>query len=770
MLMRLLLTLVSLATVTVLPDAASGDIVLQTQNLRLVISDNGVVQSLQGPGAIEYLAQPKPLAAVVRGGRPVFTTTERNFFVRRQVWQGGDWFSASRAVLAGDTLTVEFGKAGVTAIYEVIRKPEYLAFELRKVRGEPVDRIDLLQLTIRRPAYLGEWINVAFDDDFGICLCGGNVKTDAAMHVAEQQVTLRATAEKRVSLEGTTAVLFGCRDPQHRFLDVMETVERDFDMPAGARHRRLPAQKRSYLWASRPTPENIDEYIRWAKRGGLRMILFSYKAFSSGAGHFLWKPSYPAGMADLKRVTDAIRAAGLTVGLHIHYCKAYRKDPYVTPVPDDRLHKVRSFTLVSPVDSKATTIPVAENPQGCTLDKDRRILQIGKELISYDSYTTSPPFRFTGCQRGHLSTKATQHLAGASAGLLNVDSWVAFIRFDQNTDIQDEVARRLGEIVRHTGPYEMVYFDGAEDVHDPYWYHVANSQLRVFHELAPRPLVCESAHYTHFSWHMMTRSNAYDKVAPAEGMKAFCDLMPCPTAAARARDFSRIDFGWLGHFELRKQGYAGPDVWEYVLSRAAAWDCPISLGASVEEIRSNPRAECCLDVIKTWEDARLAGKLTEADRQRLQNVSLRDGWYVPCYDQRGIWSAYSKNERLLPRQQDVLAARREHHLFINEQGKYELVEYHEIPSAAGGIKAYWFQRSTQPRDTYLLVWAVQGEQELLLSLPPAHISAMRPFGHPVVIKETDGKAMLPVGRRTHLRLQNTTPNEAIYILRAAQEG
>jgi hypothetical protein len=236
---------------------------------------------------------------------------------------------------------------------------------------------------------LGTWINVAYDDEYGICLCAGNIRTNAGMSSQRNHVVMRATAEKQIALEGATAVLFGCSDPRNSFLDVMETVERDFDMPSGAAHRRSPIQKYSYLWAS-PTPGDIHEYVKWAKRGGFRMILFSYTSFGRGVGHFAWNSRYPNGMADLKKVTDAIRAADLKLGLHIHYNKALKSDAYVTPVPDDRLHKVRSFTLAAAVDRKADTIPVNENPKGCTLDDKRRILKAGTELIAYETYTTEP--------------------------------------------------------------------------------------------------------------------------------------------------------------------------------------------------------------------------------------------------------------------------------------------------------------------------------------------------------------------------------------------
>ncbi len=418
----------------------------------------------------------------------------------------------------------------------------------------------------------------------------------------------------------------------------MAKVEHDFHLPAGATFRRSPLQKLSYLWATQPTPQNIDQYIRWAKLGGFRVLLLSYGAFSKSPGHYPWNEQYPNGMADLKRVTDAIRAAGLHAGLHIHYSKTRKGDPYTTPVPDGRLHKERRFTLAAPLgrhgghDHRARRSVGQHAGQGTPHPRGRQGIDRLREL--HHAAAVSVHRLRAGAFADHCRAASGRR---RTSGLLDVDTWNVFIRFDQNTDIQDEVARRIADIYRQTGPYAMVYFDGAEDVHEPFWYHVAAAQYRVFRLLDPPPPVCESAHYTHFSWHMISRSNAYDVVASPDGMKDFCRLMPCPTAAAREMDFSRIQFGWLGRFGRSTAGYAGPDVFEYVASRAAAWDCPIALHASLEELQSNPRAEDCLAAIKIWEDARVGNHLSDEDRRRLRNVAPEDAHYVPCFEQRGIY-------------------------------------------------------------------------------------------------------------------------------------
>ncbi|MCL5282888.1 MAG: hypothetical protein M1376_23635 [Planctomycetes bacterium] len=503
------------AVLLALAGQVGGQVVLQTQDLRLEIGADGLVKSLTAGGSgLEYAwtAAPMPVASIYREGQMTVGSQEayREFEVPQ--YRGGQCVPASAASLAGDRLTIRFAGANVAATYQVTTAPHYLAFKLLSLAADSIiDRIDLLQLRLRRLPFLGPWIDVAYDDQFGICLCAGNIRTNAGMSPQAEYVEMRALATRDVALEGATAVLFGCPNPKQRFLDAMEVVERDFGMPAGARNRRAPVQDSSYLWCY-PTPDNVDQYITLAKRAGFRMILFSYTSVTQGAGHFLFNQQFPNGIDDLKKVTDRIRSAGLAVGIHIHYSKADRTDSYVTPVPDERLHKVRTFLLSAAVDAKADMLTVYENPAGCTRDKDRRILQIGQELIAYRDYTTEPPYQFTGCERGHLKTTATSHSAGEPVGLLDVDDWVKFIRFDQATDIQDEAARRLAEIINATGPYDMLYFDGAEDVHDPFWYHVANAQWRVYRLLRPAPPVCEAAMSGHFSWHIMSRGCAYDVV------------------------------------------------------------------------------------------------------------------------------------------------------------------------------------------------------------------------------------------------------------------
>lgn len=695
------------------PSAGRADVVLETRQLRLSLADNATVTGLRAVGSKrELLAKGPP--------QPAF-----------RIRVGGKTSAATAVKLRGDQLRVDFGAAAVVATLQVVRSPQYVALSLVSLTGKPIEWIELLRLPMRPMPKLGRWINIAYDKDFGVCLCAGNLVTKVSMSNSAAGVLLSASAHREVALKGTTAVLIGCADPAKRFLDAMAVVERDFKMPPGATARKSPAQKHSYLWVA-PTVADVGEYVQWAKRGGFRTILYSYTALTKSAGHFQWNSKYPGGLADLKKVADTIRRAGLSVGFHMHYNKAHLRDPYVTPVPDARLHQTRAFTLRDKLGVGETTIGVRENPRGCPKAKGRGILRIGRELIGYEKYTTRGQYQFQRCRRGHLGTTPAGHRSRAKVALLDVDTWPVFIRFDQNTDIQDEVAARLARIVNETGPYEMIYFDGAEDVHSPFWYHCASAQYRVFRHFRVAPVAAEAAANTHFGWHMISRSNAYDSVAPAK-MKAFCRTHPCRGAALRARDFSRINFGWLQGFWRSETSWIGPDVLEYITSRAAGWDCPISLTVRLTGLKSHPRAGDCFDMLKLWEDARIGGRIGEGHRRMLRQLD------------------------------------REHHLFLNERGKEELVTIQEVPTAAGGrlVKAYRFRRVLQPLDTIVLIWALVPQAELVLPKPPKGLKVMRPFGKELPVAMRGGAVHLPVGDRQYLVFPDTSPRAAAAILSKA---
>ena len=233
-----------------------------------------------------------------------------------------------------------------------------------------------------------------------------------------------------------------------------------------------------------------------------------------------------------------------------------------------------------------------------------------------------------------------------------------------------------------------------------------NAQYRVYKKMTTAPLLCEGAAKAHFSWHMLSGGNAFD-IFPTDIFKAMIIRHPFEEAPRMAQDFTRLNFGWWRFYTDTQ-----PDTWEFGTSRAAAWDCPITIQESTENFRTNPRTADILEVMRRWEDVRAKNWLTP-----LQKMALRD-----------------------PDQ--------EHTLLINETGDYELVPYDRIPTGEERISAWYFERAGK---RYVTCWHTAGEGHLFLPLPADAVTYTDELGSEPILPEivADG-VVLPVGKKRYL--------------------
>jgi hypothetical protein len=457
-----------------------------------------------------------------------------------------------------------------------------------------------------------------------------------------------------------------------------------------------------------------------------------YRVFCKTAGHFPWRAEYPRGIVEVKGITDRIAEAGITPGIHIHYNKADKQDEYVTPRPDPRLNLTANFTLKEGLDEHAQAITVEESPRQCPMEEGRRILRIQNELIAYERYTTTPPYQFTGCLRGALGTRVAAYTTGERVGLLDVDTWPIFVRLTQNTDIQEEVAHRLAGIYHGAG-FRFVYFDGAEDVPGPeYWYTVSRAQWLVYQKLDPPPLLAEGACKSHFSWHILSRGNAFDVFKP-EVLKEAVRTYPAAEAPQAATDFTSINFGWIGYWAPGRETIGTqPDMIEYATSRAAAWDCPISLVGDLPQLEAHPRTPDNLEVIRLWEEVRSRGWLTAAQKSQLRNLS------------------------------------QEHTLLVDERGNFELVPYSQIEKVAGSdgpARVFVFERNGR---VYVVFWHTSGESTLELALDRRNTKLMKHLGKPIDINAGGRGIRVPLSERRSLECGGVSRETVIAVFQKAK--
>ena len=708
---------------------AAGSIVLENREMKLEIGSQGEALSLiyKGTGE-ECLAKGVTV--------PIFSVTQyRPYDNELQLAYPAEVteFPVTQLRQEGNELIAEFALVGYSANIGVKVTDSYIGFRLEKLsyhgdaslrtkKTTPIDEALFVQLPVAKRENLGEWLNVMWDEDVAVNLLATDVHTRIRAKMRDGYHLFQAEAVNDIQLEGVGAALI-VTSP-HSLLDRLAKVEEDYQLPQGVKSRRSREYGYSYYETSTITPQDAERHIRYATLCGFRAMDVYYVAFAKSAGHFPWRPEYPRGMADLQDVVAKIRNAGILPGIHIHYNKTHKQDEYVTPNPDPRLNLSQSLTLAQSVNAEATEIPVEENPRLCTLDDERRILKIQNELVTYERYTTKPPFQFEGCQRGALGTRPSPHELSSRVGLLDVDTWPIFVRFTQNTSIQEEVAERLRTIYEEAG-FQFVYYDGAEDVPPPFWFNVARAQWVVGQRLNPQPVFAEGACKSHFSWHILTRGNAFDVFKP-EVIKAATRAYPAAEVERAACDFTAINFGWIGYWAPDKTTIGTqPDMLEYVTSRAAAWDCPISLVGDLEAMDRHPRTPDNCEVLRRWEEIRVRRWLTDEQKKALRDL------------------------------------KQEHTLLVNERGDFVLVACTQIEKVAGDDAAGRAFLFRYQESFWVSYWHISGEATLQISLPSGSLAVFKDIGKPLMTKTAGKQLRLPIGERRYVQFRDVNQAQVV---------
>mgnify|MGYP003783227119 CR=1 FL=1 len=697
-------------------------IILENEQFRLTVGDDCITQSLvHKPTNEECLALGEKIS--------LFSVTQERPFnneIKLSHPNKRTTFQANRIRREDNRLVIGFEIIPYEAIVEVIENPMYISFELidfnvdpdayssLKISAPPVSEFRLLQLPIRNRENFGEWLNVNWDENIAVNVLAISPHARIDSERRKDYRIMSADAVKSIKLKGVGAALIATST--NDLLDAIASIEEDYDLPRGVNSRRSDIINSSIYWSSKVHPENVDEHIKYAKQGGFKCMLIYYPSiFEEIGGYALngnydYRKEYPRKEKDLKNMLDKIRAAGITPGIHFLHTHIGLKSRYVTPIADHRLNLTRHFTLARALNKDDTVIYVEQNPEGTVMADSCRVLKFGGELISYEGYTTEPPYSFTGCRRGEYSTDIQNHALGLIGGILDVSEFGGTsVYLDQNSSLQDEIANKIA--AAYNMGFEFVYFDGSEGTNPPFDYHISNAQYRVYKKLKPAPLFTEGAAKTHFGWHHLSGGNAFDIFQPEEFKEKIREF-PAEQAPRMAQDFTRLNFGWWGFWADRTQ----PDMFEYGTSRAAAWDCPVTVMENMDGFKSHARTADILEVIRRWEDVRAKNWLTKEQKLELRNLD------------------------------------QEHILLIDENNEYELVPYYEIAGAAGGnkdVRAFIFERNNS---RYIVYWHATGNGSLRLMLDSKNISLHEElYTDALPISSEDDAIIIPIANRQYLK-------------------
>ena len=676
-----------------------ADVVVETDSFRLVVGDDAAAKSLVVKATGEECID-------AREGIPLFTSTQERPYnnetklahpTKRMT------FPANRVRREGNVLVVGFSIAPYEARVRVDERRGYALFTLEGFMTNttdekqykdllldvpPVSSFRLLQLPVRNRKNFGDWLNVCWDGRAAVAVMGADPYSEIDHEDRFGFRLLNADLLCEYKVKGGCAALVAGAG-EKAFMDSVEEMEDDLDLPRGVKSRRSTLLNASVYWTADLTPQNVDEHIAWAKKGGFRLMLLYFSCICRGGGyHYLgdydWRPEYPNGEKDLAAMLSRIKAAGLTPGLHTLQTHIGLRSRYATPDADLRLNKKVRYTLAKslPADAAPCEIEVLESTARAVRCEKCRVLQFGGELFTYEGFTETPPYKFTGVRRGHSGTRVRAHERGEAGGILDLCECLAIsCCIDQRTDLQDEIAEKIAKI--YDAGMEFCYFDGSAGVNPPCGINVALSQWRVVRKFRKMPIFTEGSAKSHFAWHLQAGANAFDVFRPEDFKEKIVEY-PFAEAPMMRRNFTRLDFGWWGFLSYGDKWRDGttigtqPDMWEYGAAKAAAWDCPATIQANLGKFARHARANDVMETMRRWEDVRARRLLTAAQKEALKDTA------------------------------------REFHLVPDGRGGYDLVEWEQIDVAGGkstDVRAFLYERGGRRMVEY---WHLSGSARLVL--------------------------------------------------------
>lgn len=750
---RLSRSLTALAVVLAPALSQAGDVIFENPRFRAVLGDDAVWRSLvQKPGGKELCAtkHQTPLA---------------------NIRIGDHHFQANHATRHDDQLTVAFRGCDTRLVYVVDTADDWIVYRLLRIEGARPSHVTLVRLSAARREHVGSYLNAVWDGQSAVCLRAASLQTDGRPRVGSELVELTAFTqdEPGPQLEGAAAALV-IASPEE-LPKILHRLAIAYDLPRNSANDRpakeLPIARDSY-WFLSCGERDVDRVIDYCQRTGFRQVMLNSGAWCDSPGHYTFRTSnYPDGLDSLRRTVARLHEHGILVGMHCFASKVSKRDAYVTPVPDRRFWVDMTATLAADIGPEDTAIrtssdlsqwpgsPVAKRKMWEGGVQKHQEVVIDDEIVQYARI--GPEGRwdmFLDCRRGAWGTRAAPHEAETDGRHYAVDGCINGYIIDQETMLLDEATSRLAHVF-NTCDFDMVYFDGGEDVdRRRFNYYASKFQATAMAKFRKRPIVHMGTVLTHNLWHSFTRSGTADTYFNTIRGRIIAGgtWEKLPTVRDHIdRSVQRLirlkgdmlpaELGWFGIWP-KGEGTEGLqlDEIEYLMAKSLAHNAPISLQTSFARMESHPLTPGILQIVNQYEKLRQAGTVPEETRRQLQELG-----------------------------RDIVLLR------DPERGQNQTPQFVPVQPLSGvaGTQDLRCLVGTRGDDTVATVWHYQGREGKLhvgqASSLPRKLDACDITGAAIVTLGERGETTIPIGpTRTTLLLRNTDAATAKEILTNAR--
>ena len=424
-----------------------------------------------------------------------------------RVKKGGKLHAATAAEVHDGRLLLKFGDSGVQVVLQGIAHSKHIVLEVAAVVGEGIEQLTFIDLPLA--------LHGTPQEPFAACALALNLRTNVA-EIPQPGSRLSATCYPHFGMVGARVALVAAPQAKLRHA-LQEAVSMAEELPhspmGGPWAVDAPINRGSYLFNfGGMSIDKVDGWIKLAKRLGVNQIDF-HGGSSFRFGDCVPNPkTYPEGFKSFKAVIDRLHAAGISAGLHTYAFFLAKNCRWITPVPDRRLAKDKSFTLAAPLTANGAAVPVVESTAEMStvtgfFVHNSVTLHVDDELIVFSGTSKEAPFAFTGCQRVHAyGTHPAAHAKGAKVYHLK-ECFGLFVP-DPETTLFEEVAAHSAEAF-NAGGFDMMYLDaldgeailgGAENA----WHYGSRFVYEIWKRLH-KPALMEMSTFHHHLWCVRSR-------------------------------------------------------------------------------------------------------------------------------------------------------------------------------------------------------------------------------------------------------------------------
>ncbi len=549
--------------------------------------------------------------------------------------------------------------AGLELTVLITNKKDYFRMEL--VDARPADEIDQITWGPVRTSMkgaIGEWIGLNRSNDFTIGLLSLEPNTDgiayhyspiSAAYTPEgslmQLVSYDHTRDRFVPFKkdghedlrrsnpipgatviGSAVALFGCPAGQESELDLIEKIELAENLPhpvfEGLWNKRSIEGKKFCIWAGYDE-NSFEDYLKLSKEMGAR-ILCRPGGFFKNWGHFEISPKiYPGGIQAI--LEDSRQAKKEGIGLTLYTLTTFltpisEPEPYLTPVPDDRLQTWRPMALLvedlSP-GSKELKLHKTDEVLAVLNTAPNKVLRIDDEFIEFKEFhVEGDQILAQNCVRGAFSTLPAGHPGGVDVKLMYVAGYHNF--YPGTIDLSMEFSGRLFDILLEADLDNFVT-DGFESCMEAgYGTYTGNMFLKSFYDKCVqnnKEILATTSNLSQYTWHFFSHI-AWGEGDTERGFRGTMldyrlnrqiqlgrNLMPKKLGQYYPKDVTLEDIHWI-------------------MGLATGWDSGLDFHLELSVLKNNPDYEKIVDALRLWDQARSDKAFTEEQKMALRQTDV----------------------------------------------------------------------------------------------------------------------------------------------------